>query len=63
MKKNARYRSIPCWFDPSTGDLEGKNWLYSLLVDINIWLDINVFMVEEFPLWVEVDDDDPGLTF
>ena len=32
------------------------NWLYDLLIDIALWVDINVINVDEFPLWVEVDE-------
>ena len=53
MIRNARYRGIPCWFDLETEELIGKNWFYDFLVDINVWLDINVFDVEEFPIWIE----------
>lgn len=60
MKRKAHYRAIPAWFDESTGELEGRNWFYEILIEINVWLDVNVFDVEDFPIWVEVDDDDPN---
>ena len=54
--KNARYRGIPCYWNPINDEIVGKNWLYDLLIDIALWVDINVINVDEFPLWVEVDE-------
>ena len=41
MFKNAKYRGIPCWYNEDIDELEGKNWLYNILIDINIWVDVN----------------------
>lgn len=53
MKKKAKYRSIPCYYDTETEELIGRNWFYDMLVEINIWLDLNIFNVDEFPIWIE----------
>lgn len=57
--KRARYHSIPIWFDEQTGEMKPRSvfflqymW-YDLLIDINVWLDVHVFQVEEFPIWME----------
>jgi len=51
--KKAYYRSIPAYYNLETGELIGRNWFYSLLIDINIWIDINIIQVEEFPILIE----------
>lgn len=58
MIRNAHYRKIPCYFDDETNEIIGRNWIYDLLVDLNIWLDINVFDVEEFPILVECTNEE-----
>jgi hypothetical protein len=55
-KKNAKYRGVPCWFNPLNNEIKGKNKLYDILIDILVWFDMNVFIVDEFPIWVEVDE-------
>ncbi len=54
--RNANYRGIPCWYNPVTDELKGRNWFYDLLVSCNIWWDINVLCIESLPIWVEVDE-------
>ena len=56
MNRNARYRGIPCWYDPITDAITGKNKFYDFLISVMIWIDFNVFLEEELPIWVEVDD-------
>lgn len=51
----AKYRNIPCYYDIDTGDIKGRSIFYDLLLDCMIWIDINLFEVEEFPIWVEID--------
>lgn len=51
--KKATYRSIPCFFNTETGDIKGQNKFYDLMLDIMIWLDVNVFEVDGFPVFVE----------
>lgn len=55
-KRNARYRGIPCYWNPINDEITGRNWFYDLLIDAMMWIDINIFDVDEFPLWVEVDE-------
>lgn len=55
-KRNARYRFIPCWWNPATDEITGKNWFYDFLIDVMLWIDINIVQVDEFPLWVEEID-------
>lgn len=58
MIRKAKYHSIPCTFDDESGELQGANWIYDKLVEFNFWLDVNVFMLDEFPLWIEMTDDE-----
>ena len=60
MTKNARYRGIPCRYDNVSEEIEGNNWFYDILIEIMIWIDININQIEEFPIWVEVDDLEKG---
>lgn len=55
--KKAYYRSIPAWYDESTQEIKGRNWVCDILIDINIWLDVNVFMVDEFPIYIKDDEE------
>jgi hypothetical protein len=60
MIKKAKYRNIPCLYNNVNDELIGTNWFYNILLDIIIWIDINIFQIEEFPLWIEVDDLEKG---
>jgi hypothetical protein len=52
----AYYRKIPAYFNPETNELYGRNWFYNLLITINLWVDVNIVQVEEFP--IEIEDSD-----
>jgi len=54
--RNAKYRGIPCFYNPMNNEIIGKNWFYNLLIDIMLWIDLVIIEVDEFPLWVEVDE-------
>lgn len=56
--KNAKYRGWPCWYDPIDSEIIGKNWFYSIMIDINIWLDVEIFQVEAFPIEIEDEDEE-----
>lgn len=58
MKKKARYRAIPCFYDDVTDELIGRNWLYDILVSLNVWFDFEALKTEDLPLWVEADEED-----
>lgn len=54
------YHNIPVWVkggEDGGVDMMGKNWFWDKLVDFNIWLDINVFEVEQFPIYINFDND------
>ena len=55
-KINAKYRGIPCWYNKFNEEIKGKNLFYDILIDIAIWIDINIIEVEEFPIWIEIDN-------
>lgn len=56
--KKAYYRKIPAYFNVETGELRGRNMLYSFLININLWFDVQILGVEEFPILVEKDDEE-----
>lgn len=56
--RRALYRKIPCYFDKETNEIIGRNKFYDILLDIVIWFDLNILQVEEFPIWIEMDDVD-----
>ena len=55
-KRKARYRGIPCYWNPVNDEIVGRNWFYDKLIDIMIWIDLVIIDVDEFPLWVEIDE-------
>lgn len=56
MNKKAYYRGIPCYFDPETNTLEGRNRFYNWLVGINIYIDFEILELEELPIYIENDE-------
>lgn len=51
--KKARYFGIPCYFNPETTDLRGRNKFYSFLLEIALWVDINIIGVEGFVIHIK----------
>jgi len=51
--KKAYYRGIPCYYNPLTGDLEGRNWFWDKLVDINLYIDFEILGLEELPIYIK----------
>ena len=58
MIKKGTYHGIPCLYNPVTEELGGVNWWTDILVCINIWLDYEVFMLKELPIWIDVDENE-----
>lgn len=56
MIKKGHYHNIPIFIDLSTGEIEGRNTLYDIAVDIMIFVDTEILQVEEFAIWIEEDD-------
>lgn len=56
--KKAYYRSIPAYFNPDTNDIYGRNWICDVLIEINLWIDVEIVGVDEFPILVKDDDKD-----
>lgn len=54
--KKAKYRGIPCYYNEETEELGGRNWFYDILVSINIFLDYEIFLLDELPIWIDVDE-------
>jgi hypothetical protein len=51
--KRAYYRSIPAYFNTDTNDIMGRNWFYDVLIEINLWVDVHIVGVQEFPILIE----------
>lgn len=51
--KKARYRGIPCFFNPDTYEIMGRTWFYDKLINLLMWIDIEILGVEEFKIWME----------
>ena len=58
MIRTAKYHGCKCYFDDETNELQGRNWLWDWLVSINLWLDLNVFGLEELPVWIDLTDEE-----
>lgn len=54
--KKAYYRRIPAYIDLDTNELVGRNGFYNWLIGINLWIDVNLVGIVEFPVYVEEDD-------
>lgn len=55
--KKGKYRGIPIYYDPISHEMMGRNWLSDVLLNINLWFDINVIKVDSFDIWLEEDKD------
>jgi len=53
--KKAYYRNIPCYFNSITNEIMGRNWIYDLLIEINIWIDFTLLNLDEIPILIEED--------
>lgn len=49
----AFYRKIPEYFNESTGELIGRNWIYDKLILINIFIDFKILRLEELPILIK----------
>lgn len=58
MIRKAKYRGIPCMFNDATNELTAYNWVYNKLIDLNLWIDTRLLVLDEFPLWVEMTEDE-----
>ncbi len=53
--KRAYYRSIPCYFNPLTNEIMGRNWFWDILIDVNLWIDVDLLGLEDLTIWIEED--------
>ena len=51
--KDASFYGIPCWYNLTTADVIAKNKLCDMLINIAIWIDVNIFLTEEFKIKVK----------
>ena len=49
----ARYAGIPIFYNSYTQEIEGRNQFYEFLVDIIIWIDVNIFGFQGFKIDIE----------
>lgn len=52
----AYYRGIPAYYNLDTDEIIGRNWIYDKLILVNIWVDVELFGIEEFPIYIEDDN-------
>lgn len=55
MKKGF-YRGIPVWVNVEnsySAEIRGRNWFYDKLVNIMVWIDVEIIMVDGFDIWIE----------
>jgi hypothetical protein len=57
VELKARYRKIPAYFNPEINELVGRNWFYDVLIRVNIWIDVHIVGIEEFPIEIEDGDE------
>jgi len=53
MRKNAKYRFIPCWYEESSDEIFGKNWIYHIIFKLFLWFDIFILLKIELPIWID----------
>ena len=58
MIRKAKYRGIPCMFNDTTNELTASNWVYNKFIDLNLWIDTKLLVLDELPIWVEMTDDE-----
>lgn len=46
----AQLYGFNCWFNENTGDVQGTNWFNEKMIDIFIWVDINLTQNDEFKI-------------
>ena len=61
-KTPAMYRKILVYFNKFTDEIKGRNNFYEFLLTICIYCDMKILGKEEFPLWVEVSDDEKEIS-
>ena len=49
----AKYAGIPCYFNLETSEIAGRNVFYNILIDIILWIDVNVACVDCFKVDIE----------
>ena len=52
----ARYSElyrIPIWYKEETEEIVGRNWFYDLILDIVVWIDVEIIRIESFDILVE----------
>jgi hypothetical protein len=58
MKKKARYRNIPIYYETETGKFKGRNIFYEIFLVIRLWIDLEVLNIEigNLPIYVELTE-------
>ena len=53
--KKAYYHKVPCYFNPETGELSGRNWFMDLIIEALVYIDVYILEVDEFKIYVKKD--------
>ncbi len=53
MKRRGYYRGIPIYFSEYENEIWGRNGFYDALLSVMLWIDIEIFEEEDFPIWLE----------
>jgi len=53
---DAKYRGIPCRFNLTRDELYTDNKFYSVLINVMIWVDVNILFTKEFPILIKNED-------
>lgn len=48
----AKIYGVRCYFNENTGDIEGTNWLNQKLIEMFIWIDLNLTDNEMFKIQI-----------
>lgn len=51
----AHYHGIPCYFNPDTHELRGRNWFTDKIVFFLIWFDYYMLYLDELDVYIDSD--------
>lgn len=51
--KLAFYRKIPAYYNESTHEIIGRNWIFDKLIAINVFVDFKLIGIEYLPILVK----------
>ncbi len=48
----AKLYGFKCYFNEHTGELEGTNWINNKMIELFVWLDVNLTKNESFAIQI-----------